>query len=175
EGGIPKEELPRGRKILARGALIVLGLTLVQAAFGAELRGQLEVIEQDHPAMQRGDWIHEANWVDQVHRSYSWVVMGAVLWLGYYAHKRMDHHQWLRIGTQIAGLLVLLQIAAGIGLAYVSLPPPLQVVHLITATLLIASITLIYLLATRLPVQDATSNREQEAIPVTNLHAVSKS
>jgi len=174
EGGIPKEVLPHQRKVLARGALIVLGLALIQAAFGAELRGQLEVVEGDNPAMERGDWIHHTNAVDQIHRSYSWVVMGAVLWLGYYVHKRMDYNHWLRLGTQLTGVLVLLQVAAGIGLAYVSLPPPLEVIHLVNATLLLASITLIYLLATRLPVQDSTAR--QDTMPVTkNLHAVSKS
>jgi cytochrome c oxidase assembly protein subunit 15 len=151
EHGRPLGELPQGRKILARGALIVLAFTLTQAVFGARLRGELEVIEQDNPLMARADWIGQAGWIDYLHRSFSWTVLVGVLWLAWYAHKRVDFNQWLRFGTQITALLVLLQVGAGIGLAYIDLPPALQVIHLVTASLLVGAIVLIYLLATRLP------------------------
>jgi cytochrome c oxidase assembly protein subunit 15 len=151
EHGRPLGELPQGRKILARGALIVLAFALTQAVFGARLRGELEVIEQDNPTMARADWIGEAGFIDYLHRSFSWTVVVGVLWLAWYAHKRVDFSQWLRFGTQITALLVLLQVGAGIGLAYIDLPPALQVIHLVTASLLVGAIVLIYLLATRLP------------------------
>lgn len=150
EGDLP--ELPPQRRLLARGALVALCLALIQIGLGADLRGQLENIEEDHPQLERGDWIGEANWVDPVHRSFSWTILLGVGWMGFYAHKRVPFNPYLRYVTQLAGLLVLVQVTAGIGLAYVSLPPPLQAVHVVTASLLIGAITLIYLLATRLPI-----------------------
>lgn len=148
-------ELPRQRKILARVAFLVLVLSLIQAGLGATLRGELEIIERENPTMARGDWIHEAGWVDIIHRSFSWTILLGVGWLIWYTHRRMDEHPWLRYGTQITGLLLMAQIAAGIGLAYVDLPPSLQVVHLVVGSLLIGAITAVYLLATRLPIRDS--------------------
>lgn len=147
-------ELSRQRKVLACGALVVLALILIQVAMGADLRGQLENIEEDNPQMERGAWIHEANWIDQVHRSFSWTILVGVFGLGYYAHKKMQDsaHPYLRYITQIIGVMVVVQVAAGIGLAYVDMPPPLQVIHMVNASLLVGGVTLTYLLATRLPI-----------------------
>ena len=134
--------------------MILLALTLTQAVFGARLRGELEVVEAEQPALERGEWIGEVGFVDYLHRSFSWTVLVGVLALAWYAHKRIDYNQWLRFGTQITALLVLLQVGAGVGLAYVDLPPALQVIHLVVASLLVGAITLMYLLATRLPIAE---------------------
>lgn len=157
------EMLPRQRQFLARGALVVLFLALIQVGLGADLRGQLENIEEEHPQLERGEWIQEANWVDPVHRSLSWTILLGVLGLGYYAHKRMEFNANLRYATQVAVVLVLTQVGAGIGLAYVKLPPPLQVVHVVTASLLIGAITFIYLLATRLPIHTTSDTVQSYA------------
>lgn len=151
--GYPTGELPPQRKTLARGAIIVLLLALVQVGMGADVRGQLEVVEDENPQMERGDFIHEVSFVYEIHRSFSWAILIGVGWLLWYTHKHLHDLAYLRYMTQICGLLVLAQIAAGIGLAYVNLPPPLQVAHLWIASLLIGGITLVYLLATRLPIE----------------------
>lgn len=143
------------RKILARGTLLVLGLVLVQALLGTNVRGNLEVIEDEHPELARGEWIHEVGVFDYVHRSFSWLIILGVGWLMYYAHQKSDYADYLRYGTQTSALLVLLQVTAGIGLAYMNLPPPLQVIHLVLGTLLIGNLTLVYLWATRLPIGES--------------------
>ncbi|MBZ0307290.1 MAG: COX15/CtaA family protein [Anaerolineae bacterium] len=163
-----QQDLPPQRQLLARGALVVLFLLLIQVGLGADLRGQLENIEGDNPQMERGDWIHEANWIDPVHRSFSWTILLGVAWMGFYAHKRVPFHPYLRYATQLAGLLVLVQVTAGIGLAYVNLPPPLQAVHVVTASLMVGIVTLIYLLATRLPIQKSSGTVK----PYSNVQSV---
>jgi len=165
EGGLPKGELPRGRVLLARGALFVLFLALTQAGLGADLRGQLENIEEAYPQLARGEWIHLADWVDDVHRSFSWTILAGVFWMVYYTHTRLDYSLWLRFGTQITGLLVILQVAAGVGLAYSGLPPVLQVAHLVIGSLLIGAISAVYLLATRLPIVTTPPVLAEEAAP----------
>ncbi|MFP4321607.1 MAG: COX15/CtaA family protein [Anaerolineales bacterium] len=166
QGGLPRGELPPERRILARAALVVLFLGLVQGGLGADLRGQLEVIEKENPEMARGAFIHEADWVDPVHRSFSWVVMAGVFGLAYYAHTRIDYNPALRYTTQGVVVLTLAQIGAGIGLAYVNLPPALQVVHLINGTFLLAAITMVYLLATRLPIAAAAPATDDTREPL---------
>lgn len=154
-GSLPPDQLPRERKLLGRGAFVVMLLVLVQAAFGADLRGQLENIEKENPQLERGDWIEHADWVDQVHRSFSWTILIGTAWLVWYAHKRTRHVYPLLLATQLAGLLVVLQIAAGIGLAYAALPPPLQPLHVLSATLTVGVMMVISLLAVRLPLAPA--------------------
>jgi cytochrome c oxidase assembly protein subunit 15 len=152
----PPLALPLARKTLSRLALVILLLTLIQAGLGTNLRGQLETIEEAHPQTPREDWIEQTNSVDQVHRSYSWLVLIGVLGMVYYAHKKTTVQPALRYVTQLAGLLVLLQVAAGIGLAYAGLPPALQPIHLVIASLLLGILTLVYLLASYLPCEEPT-------------------
>jgi len=148
----PLPNPPANRRFLARVALLVLVIALVQGILGTNVRAQLEQIAEAHPALARGAWIGEVNWVDPVHRSYSWLVLLGVLGLAYYAHTRIDFTPGLRYITQAAVALVVVQVSAGIGLAYVDLPAPLQPVHLLVGSLLLGAITLVYLLAARLPV-----------------------
>jgi heme a synthase len=167
QGGLPAEELPRSRHVLARGALFVLFLALIQVSLGADLRGQLQVAEEENPEIERGDIIHHADWVDIVHRSFSWTILLGVGGLFYYANQRMEDdaaHPWLRYGTTITGGLVIAQILAGIGLAYGNLPPPLQLAHVVLASLLIGSLMTVYLLATRLPIPEKAAQQSGQAM-----------
>jgi cytochrome c oxidase assembly protein subunit 15 len=154
EGGLPPGQLPPGRQTLARLALIVLALAYIQGVLGANVRGRLETIEDEQgPTLARAEWIGEVGLLDYVHRSFSWLVLGGIFGLAYYAHKRVEYNEPLRYGTQATALLVMVQVAAGIGLAYAGLPPALQAIHLILGSLLLGAITGLYLLATRLPIQ----------------------
>jgi hypothetical protein len=52
----------------------------------------------------------------------------------------------------------------------VDLPPALQVIHLVGASLLVGAIVLTYLLATRLPLTDSAS----DAMPLGNLQTATE-
>lgn len=138
----------------------VLALTLIQISFGTEMRGSLEIIEKDNPTLARADWIGEAGLIDQVHRSFSWLVLLGVLAIDFVAHRRLtvkiDRLQW---AARVSTLLVFVQILAGIGLAYAGLPPILQVVHLVSASLMVGSLMIAYVLNNRVPI------KRQENIP----------
>lgn len=152
EGGLPSGDLGPQRRLLGRVALAVLGLVLIQGTLGTVVRGHLETIEEDNPQMERADYIGEVGVVDYVHRTFSWTILIGVGWLFYYAHKQLNQYAPLRYSTQLAALLVIVQVSAGIGMAYAGVPPPLQAIHLVVGSLLMGAVTLVYLLATRLPV-----------------------
>ncbi|PJF44238.1 MAG: hypothetical protein CUN55_04955 [Phototrophicales bacterium] len=140
------------RRILGRLSLVLLVLVLIQAGLGADLRGELEIIERDYPQLVRSEWIHEAGWVDIVHRSFSWLIIFAVAALNFYVYRRLQGNtRWLQWNARFIAALVLIQIMAGIGLAYGGLPPVLQALHLLVGSLLISSVVLMYLLAGRVP------------------------
>lgn len=154
------------RRMLGNLALLLLFLTLVQAGLGANLRGELEVIEKNHPELVRADWLSEAGLYDAVHRSFSWVLIGTLGWLNFYFWRRVEGNKHLLTQTLIAvNGLMLLQIVAGIGLAYAGLPAVLQAIHLIGGSLLIGSVMLLYLLAGRVPisVQEPSANAPKHA------------
>jgi cytochrome c oxidase assembly protein subunit 15 len=153
----PLTDLPRPRRRVAVLAMIVLLLTLIQVGLGAKLRGDLEHIQEDHPDMARSALIDEAGWSDAVHRSYSWVILGGVIGLAGYIHRRLAAYRQLIYLARGAMVMVIVQVVAGIGLAYAGLPPALQVIHLINASILVGVLTLIYLLAVRLPVGDTAA------------------
>ncbi|MCI0712893.1 MAG: COX15/CtaA family protein [Chloroflexi bacterium] len=145
-------EMSIDRRRLAWIALAVLVITLTQIGLGAKLRGDLENVEENNPELARSSLIEEAGWSDAIHRSYSWLVLGTVLFTTFYTHRRMSHKHPLLIWLSRAMVaIVVLQVLVGIGLAYGGLPPALQVIHLINASVLVGVITMVYLLTNRLP------------------------
>ncbi len=153
----PFTNMPVHRRRLGWLAIAVLLLTLVQVGFGTQLRGELENIEDEQgEILARSKWIEETGWVDMVHRSYSWLIVAGMGGIVYYTHRKIDPSRWLRITTKATAGLLAVQIVAGIGMAYGGLPPALQVVHLITASLFVGALTLIYLLAGRVSVASSS-------------------
>jgi cytochrome c oxidase assembly protein subunit 15 len=141
-------------------------VTLAQIGLGAKVRGDLENVEENNPELARSSLIEEVGWSDTVHRSYSWFVLGTVLFTAYYTHRGMSHKHPLLIWLSRAMVaIVILQVLVGVGLAYGGLPPALQVVHLINASVLVGVITMIYLLTNRLPlVADVAAGGKAQAI-----------
>lgn len=153
----PFTNMPVHRRRLGWLAIAVLLLTLVQVGFGTQLRGELENIENEQgEILARSKWIEETGWVDMVHRSYSWLIVAGMVGIVYYTHRKIDPSRWLRMIAKASVGLLAVQIVAGIGMAYGGLPPALQVVHLITASLFVGALTLIYLLAGRVSVASSS-------------------
>ncbi len=140
------------RRVVGRLSLLLLALVLIQGGLGAELRGELEIVEHDYPQLARAEWIGEVGWIDTLHRSFSWTIIGVVAGLNFYVHRRLQGNvRWLQWTARSIAVLTALQILVGIGLAYAGLPAPLQALHLIVGTMLISNVLLLYLLAGRVP------------------------
>jgi cytochrome c oxidase assembly protein subunit 15 len=138
------------RRQLAMGALAVTGVVLVQIALGTRVRATLERVAQALPALPRADWIGRVGAADSVHRSFALLVLGLTVALARYARRADPHPLLSKLATALAvgsGA----QIAAGVGLAYVALPPVLQVVHVTLGSLLLGGLVALVLLAPRLP------------------------
>lgn len=139
------------RRRLAQLTLLVFGLTLVQTILGTEIRGQLELVEKNFQEMARADWIGEVNWIDPVHRSFSWLILLGVGWINIYIYQHTAvMHRWLRWIGYSAGVMVIFQIIAGIWMVYGGFPAAFQVVHLSVGSFFVGVLLMLYLLAGRL-------------------------
>lgn len=123
----------RTRLTLWLSALIVV--TILQVVLGTQIREALSEISAMHPALPRGDWIAEVGALDLVHRSFSWLVLGLSIAF-YRATKNRTEPGPLRDLAALNNSAVVLQILLGAGLVYLSLPPALQIFHLVIAALM---------------------------------------
>jgi cytochrome c oxidase assembly protein subunit 15 len=143
--------LPAERRRLSFFTLGVIFFSMVQVAFGTVVRGRLDLIEGQFPGLARDQWIEHIGAMDQVHRSFSLWVFALILALTWYVFRRLSPNRWLRLNTSVIAGLTLVQMVAGVGLAYLALPPVLRVTHLWVGSLLLGAETLLFLLARRLP------------------------
>ncbi|NGP88265.1 COX15/CtaA family protein [Fodinibius halophilus] len=109
--------------------VIVIVSTFVQLMLGTQVREVIDVLKNLAEPPPRENWISKVGLMDEVHRSFSWIVLISGAALFYLSRWRNSSQIIKKVGTVVFGL-ILLQIATGVGLYYLSLPPVYQVVHL---------------------------------------------
>lgn len=125
-GGAPKALTPHlgTRMWLLNGAL---ALAVVQVSVGALVRGGIDLVVQEHAGLDRGEWLARVGPIDLIHRQIAILVLAgtiAVAWTF-----RRHEGVWPRRVAAMVVVIVLAQIGSGLALAYGSLPPWAQVVH----------------------------------------------
>ena len=127
-------------------ALLVLGAAVVQFVLGAFLRGSLEGVMAADPDLERSRLLNRVGMADEVHKTGALIVALLCAWLLWAAHTRLGDHPGLRRLAQAPAWLTLAQIAAGLGLTSLALPPVLQLAHLVLGSLLFGCLVLSVLL-----------------------------
>lgn len=135
------------RRLLGHLVVALLALVLAQIGLGAFLRG--EVQEVAAAGVPRDAWLAQVGLVETLHRSFAVVVGAAVLAVLGWVQKREGDSLMSRAAT-LAAVLVILQVASGLGLAYLDFPRLLQVVHLWASALLLGVLTVVAMLVWRL-------------------------
>jgi cytochrome c oxidase assembly protein subunit 15 len=143
-----------GRRRIGITAWSLLVLTLGQVVLGTEIRGQIDRIVRSGAASREAA-LGLVGWTDMVHREVSLLVLAAAIALGVHVWRRR-REKALRLPAAAVIALSGTQIAVGVILAYLALPPAAQVAHVSLSSLLIGAETLVALLALRLP-EDATA------------------
>lgn len=112
------------------GALGVLMLaTFVQLILGTQVREAIDILKNMTVPPPRETWISKVESIDEIHRSFSWIVFLAGGAVFYFSRWWTEVELVQKMGTAIFGI-ILLQIATGVGLYYLGMPPTYQVVHL---------------------------------------------
>jgi heme a synthase len=108
--------------------LASMALLLVQILLGTQVR---EAIDQVAQTLPRESWLGGVTESFQIHRSFSWIVL--LVHVGLIV--RLKKTQGLKIFPLTLILLILGTIISGAGMAYFDIPPFLQPIHLLLATL----------------------------------------
>lgn len=136
-------------------AYVLLVVLIVQLALGTQVREGIDIAMASAPD-SRSEWLATVGTVHEVHRSFSWIVLIVAAALMARAIK-LDPPFPIRTLPKAIFVLVIAQILFGIGLAYLALPPPLQVLHLLFANLLIASTFVLILFTTQAKKRENTN------------------
>ena len=110
-------------KVLLIGCMAVL---LIQIMLGTQVREAIDRVAD----MTRGTWIANVGADFVIHRSFSWVVLALHVVLVVRLYKTLNSTFY----PLAIGLLVAASILTGVGMAYLSVPPVLQPLHLLFAT-----------------------------------------
>lgn len=124
--------------------IVLMVSTFIQLVFGTQVREVIDVLKNLSDPPPRETWISRVGLIDEVHRTFSWVVLASGGVLFYITRWRLESRLLERLSMAVLGLIVL-QIITGIGLYYLSLPPAYQVIHLTGIALLIAVEFLLFL------------------------------
>ena len=149
--GQPIANIPAERRKVARWGQVLTAFGLVQLTLGALVRGHIDDVSSKIN-IPRSEWVANVGITDPMHRTGAMVLTMLVLIATYMIIHERKLHPWIHRTAWVMSGLVLVQVAAGIGLAYAALPPALQNIHLIVGNLLIGAMTLLVLLAYRLPI-----------------------
>jgi cytochrome c oxidase assembly protein subunit 15 len=134
----PASHAPAGA--LPWGFALVLALSLVQIVLGTQVRESVDEI--DATGAERASWIEQLGGVYAGHRAFAAVVVAANLLLIWRLRRSgalgVEDRARRRLAFAVVGLL-LVEAAVGVLLSALALPPFLQPIHLLFASLLVGS------------------------------------
>ena len=130
------------RKKLQILIVVLLGLTIFEGLMGSQVREMTDHLAKTHMDEPRSAWTVqlEQTWMYLVHRSFSWVILGAAIWFYFLADKALPRGcRWLE--KAILGLIVG-QMCLGLVLSQVGILAIAQILHIGLSSLLISSLVL---------------------------------
>ena len=134
---------PVRRRLTATTALL-FGVICLQTLLGTQVREAIDPYIKDAEGLSRSAWIENVGWMDHLHRSFTWLVVAAILFLLYTIKTHCIQGILRTLSYLVLGLIVA-QTIFGIALAYGGLPHFFQVLHLSTATALICGVYVLLL------------------------------
>jgi cytochrome c oxidase assembly protein subunit 15 len=131
--GLPAEVSKRYRAWLSVGILLMV----VQIILGTQVREQIDVIASDFGYMNRSSWIGKLGLTFYIHRSYSLLILGLHLFIGYKLYTyRLANKKLFKLFSSLV-LLFLVVILSGAIMTYFGFPAFIQPLHLVLGALII--------------------------------------
>ncbi len=137
---------------ITRLAWVCMALLLLQIFLGTFVREEVDIIARQG-SLERSMWIESLSWIFKVHRSFSILVLGGIGLLAYWIIRMRGVSAWPRILLA----LVILEILAGMALAYLNMPAIVQPIHLIFAAFTFAVLVYVTVQYYRKTSSDVTS------------------
>jgi cytochrome c oxidase assembly protein subunit 15 len=119
--------------------ILIVGfvLMLIQIVLGTQVREEIDKVAFEFGYLLRSEWIDKLGLPFLIHRSYSLVLLGIHLLFIYKVFKFSMRKTMLYNWSLILILIIGLEIATGIGMAYFAIPAFLQPLHLLFGSLII--------------------------------------
>ena len=131
-----KDEQRVGDRLLRNLSMASMAIVIIQIILGTQVREQIDVISRSYKYLSRENWIAELNNLFLVHRSFTWIVALACIYLFWRAYKYPN----LRLISIIIVLLLVMTIAAGLSMLWFNIPAIAQPLHLLLASALLISL-----------------------------------
>ncbi|MEB2781786.1 COX15/CtaA family protein [Algoriphagus sp. C2-6-M1] len=131
-----KMNVPRRIELLL---LIGIILMLVQVVLGTQVREQIDIISSSLGNMLRDEWVGRVGLDFLIHRSFSLVVLGIHVLYFFWAFKYTLRRSQVNLWSQALMILIILEIATGMGMSYFGIPAFLQPIHLLLGSLIIGA------------------------------------
>ncbi len=129
------DENVRGQ--LYKLSIALLVITIVQLILGTQVREAIDTVKLIH-LNERSEWLNQSGLIFLIHRSFSWLVLGTGVWIMSVIWKNQIDRIIYKLGA-INLCMIILQIIIGVGLEYLDLAAPLQVIHLVGVALMICT------------------------------------
>ncbi|WBL43609.1 COX15/CtaA family protein [Algoriphagus halophytocola] len=119
--------------------LLLIGtlLMFVQVVLGTQVREQIDIISDSLGNMLREEWVGRVGVDFLIHRSFSLVLLGIHVLYFFWAFKYTLRRSQVNLWSQVLMILIILEIATGMAMAYFGIPAFLQPIHLLVGSLII--------------------------------------
>lgn len=131
----------KDKKMLFGWSVALLIITMIQMGLGTQVREAIDVISRSGMFPDRTGWIAEVGLIDDIHRSFSWLVLISSVYIVWYNRKHAISTYFTKLGVWVFALVVS-QVVVGVVLAYGGMPAAFQVLHLFGSALLVCAILL---------------------------------
>lgn len=119
--------------------LLTLIISVVQIAFGSEVREQIDAVAAHLQGGYREDWISHAGAIFPQHRDMAVLLLVFNIVLYILIRRTFNRHSLQQQIMSFVFLMIMLQIVTGILLSYWALPPVAQAAHVLLATLVFSA------------------------------------
>lgn len=119
--------------------VLIIGtlLMLVQIVLGTQVREQIDQVAASLGDMLRGEWVERVGITFLIHRSFSLILLGIHILYFFWAFRYSVRKSKVSLLSQVLMVVLLLEIASGIGMAYFGIPAFLQPIHLLLGSLIV--------------------------------------
>jgi len=132
-GHISVEEI-NNKKFINKWLQWTLLLSLLQVLIGTQVREAMDVAIKEFGEAGRAQWINSLGLKFYIHRSFSILILGMHVGLVYWLRKNIASRGIIFQLSSALLILLLIEIATGIVLAYLKVPAFAQPIHLTLAT-----------------------------------------
>jgi len=115
----------------------------IQITFGTQVREEIDLLGRD--MINKQDWTSAVGFVFYFHRSFSLLILLINSWLLYKIYTAISRSNPDYLLSRMISILIIVEIATGAGMAYFSVPPFLQPIHLLIGTILFGLSFLLFL------------------------------